>query len=318
MRIAVYGAGGIGGYFGGRLAQAGEDVHFIARGEHLGALRRSGLAVESVRGDFHLAAVHATDAPAAVGEVDFVLLAVKTWQVADACRVAAPMLGPRTSVVTLQNGVAAPDEAAAVVGRERVVPGIAKIFSFVDGPGRIRHLGGPASLEFAEWDGRPSARVARLREALARAGVTVTVPEDITVALWEKFLFVVPMGGVGAVTRAPIGVTRALPETRALLAAAMAEILAIARAKRVPLADDILVRTLGFVDVQPAAATASLQRDLAEGRPSELEAWNGSVVRLGREAGVATPVNGFIHASLLPLERQARGVVEFPAATVEG
>jgi len=227
------------------------------------------------------------------------------------------MLGPDTAVVTSQNGVDAPDEAAAVLGRERVIPGIARIFSYVGAPGRIDHLGGPGSLEFAEWDGRPSERVSRLREALARAGVKVVVPDDIVAALWEKFLFVVPMGGVGAVTRAPVGVTRALPETRRMLEAAMAEILDVSRARGVRLPEGIVERSLAFLDAQPAAGTSSLQRDIAAGRSSELEAWNGSVVRLGAETGVPTPVNGFIHASLLPQERRARGELEFPAGGAE-
>ena len=292
MRIAIYGTGGIGGYYGGRLARAGEDVSFLARGDHLRALREGGLWVDSVGESFHLPSVRATEDPAEVGEVDLVLLGVKTWQVPEACARIAPLLGEDTAVLTLQNGVETPSIVAEAVGRERVLPGTAKIFASVSAPGRIAHAGGPASLTFAEWDGRPSDRVARLREVLSRAGVPVEVPEDIVGALWEKFLFVVPVGGVGAVARAPVGVIRSLPETRALLEGAMREIEEVARARGVALPDGIVPRSLDFVDRQPAAGISSLYRDVAAGRPSELDAWNGAVVRLGAGAGVPTPVNG--------------------------
>lgn len=311
MRIAVFGTGGIGGYFGGRLAKAGHPVVFVARGGHLRALREGGLHVESVGGDFSVHPVHATDDPAAAAGADYVLLAVKTWQVAEAGRALLPALGPDTAVVTLQNGVEAPAQLAAVVGRERVLPGTVRVFSQVTGPGRIRHAGGPGSIAFGEWDGRESARVARLRDAFAAAGVPVETPADVFAALWRKFLFVVPMGGIGAVSRAPVGVTRSVPETRRLLDAAMREIHAVAAAHGVALPTDAVEETLAFVDAQPAAGTSSLQRDLAEGRPSELDAWVGAVVRLGEEAGVEVPVHRFVHAALLPLERRARGELEF-------
>jgi len=311
MRIAIIGAGGVGGYFGGRLARAGNDVAFVARGEHLAALRQGGLRVRSVAGDFTVNPVRATDDPAEVGPTDAVLLATKTWQVAEACRTAAPLLGPDTVVVTLQNGVEAPAQAAEVVGRERVLPGVARIFSRVEGPGVVVHGGGPASVTFGEWDGPPTARVERLREALAAAGVAAATPDDVQADLWAKFLFVVPMGGVGALARAPVGVLRSMPETRRLLEEAMAEILAVARARGIGLPEDVVARTMGFVDAQPAEGTTSLQRDVAGGRPSELEAWCGAVVRLGAASGVATPLHRVMYHALLPLERRARGEAVF-------
>ena len=311
MRIAIIGAGGVGGYFGGRLARAGNDVAFVARGEHLAALRQGGLRVRSVAGDFTVNPVRATDDPAEVGPTDAVLLATKTWQVAEACRTAAPLLGPDTVVVTLQNGVEAPAQAAEVVGRERVLPGVARIFSRVEGPGVVVHGGGPESVTFGEWDGPPTARVERLREALAAAGVAAATPDDVQADLWAKFLFVVPMGGVGALARAPVGVLRSMPETRRLLEEAMAEILAVARARGIGLPEDVVARTMGFVDAQPAEGTTSLQRDVAGGRPSELEAWCGAVVRLGAASGVATPLHRVMYHALLPLERRARGEAVF-------
>ncbi|AHG92332.1 2-dehydropantoate 2-reductase (plasmid) [Gemmatirosa kalamazoonensis] len=307
MRFAVVGVGGIGGYFGGRLALAGEDVAFVARGAHLAALRERGLAVESVRGDFALPSVMATDDPVAVGPVDVVLVGVKTWQLGDVAATMGPMLGPETVVIPFQNGVEAADVLGATVGRQRVLLGTARIFSFIDGPGRIRHLGGPASLAFGETDGGSSPRVERIRAAMERAGITVERPADMRVELWEKFLFVVSLGGVGAVARVPVGVLRAVPETRALLRRAMTEIGEVARASGVTLPGDAIDRAMTFVDAQPAGATTSLQRDLADGRPSELEAWNGAVVRLGARAGVATPLHEFLYHALLPTELRSRG-----------
>ena len=308
-RIAVWGAGGIGGYFGGRLAAAGNDVSFIARGAHLDAMRADGLHIESVDGDFHVTPgmTTATDDPGEIGPVDYVILAVKTWHLPDVVDRLGPLLGPDTAVVTTQNGVDAPGEVAAVVGQDRVLPGIAKVFTEVAGPGRIRHAGGPGSLAIAEWDTSTSARVKDLRSMLAAAGVALEEPADIWAALWIKFLFVVPLGGLGAVARAPVGVVRSQSGTRALLTAGMSEIRDLGLARRIGFPDDIVDLTLAFVDQQPPAGQSSLQRDIAAGRPSELDAWSGAVHRLGRETGVPTPVNTFVYWTLLPQEQQARG-----------
>lgn len=312
MRIAVFGAGGAGGYFGGRLAQTGEDVVFIARGEHLQALRTHGLRVDSVKGDFVLESVQATEDPSQVGVVDVVLLGVKAWQVPEAAQAMRPLIGPETFVVPLQNGVEAPAQLAAVLGAQHVLGGLAKIISFKVGPGHIRHAGAEPYVAFGELDNRPSERAERLRQAFERVGVTVEIPPDIQAALWDKFLFVVSWGGVGAVTRAPIGVLRTVPETRQMLEQAMHEIFAVARAREIALPEDAIRKTIAFVDTLPPSGTTSLQRDIVEGKPSELASWNGAVVRLGQEVGVATPLHAFIYHSLLPLELRARGQVQFP------
>ncbi len=312
MRIAVFGTGGAGGYFGGRLARAGEDVTFIARGEHLQAIREHGLRVESVKGDFGIQPARATDDPEEVGEVDAVVVGVKAWQVPEVAKAARPLVGPGSYVLPLQNGVEAASQLAAVLGPEHVLGGLAKIFSSVVEPGRIRHVGGPASVAFGELDNRPSERTDRLSEAFAQAGVTAEVPPDIHVALWEKFMFIAPFGGIGAVTRAPIGTLRGLPETRRMLEQGTREVFQVARVSNIPLDHDAVARTMAFVDGQPPAGMASMQRDLIAGRPSELEAWNGAVVRLGQRAGVATPLHDFLYHSLLPLELRARGRVQFP------
>ena len=311
MRITVFGTGAVGGYFGGRLAQAGEEVVFIARGEQLRALRDHGLRVDSLQGDFVVRPVQATDDPAQVGVVDAVLVCVKAWQVAEAALACRPLVGPETFVVPLQNGVEAPAQLAAVLGAEHVLGGLCRIVSFVVEPGHVRHAGLEPYVACGELDNRPSERAERLREAFARAGVTAEVPPDIQVALWQKFLFIASFSGVGAVTRAPAGVLRSLPETRQMLEQAMHEVLAVAQARGVGLPEETIHQTMALIDSLPADGTASMQRDIMEGRPSELESQNGAVVRLGQEVGVPTPLNTFIYHSLLPLESRARGRVQF-------
>lgn len=307
MRIAVVGPGGVGGYFGGRLAEAGEEVVFLARGRTLEALRSRGLRVDSIRGSFHLPSVAATDDPAEIGPVDAVLLCVKAWQVAGVAPALAPMLGSDTVVVPLENGVEAFDELAAQLGASHVARGLCRIISRVVEPGHIAHEGAVPHVAFGERNGRPSSRLETLRDAFARAGVAVDIPANIDAAVWEKFLFIASIGGIGAVTRSPIGAIRETSATRELLEAAMREVLTLARARGVRLDEGVISKTLSFVDSLPASGTASMQRDIMEGRPSELESQNGAVVRLGREANLATPVHGFLYAALLPLELRARG-----------
>jgi 2-dehydropantoate 2-reductase len=308
MRIAVFGTGGVGGYFGGRLAQAGEAVTFIARGEHLRAIREHGLRVDSLQGDFVIQPAQATADPARLGPVDVVILGVKAWQVREAAEAMRPLVGPETFVVPLQNGVEAPDELASVLGREHVLGGFCRIIALIAGPGHIRHAGGQPYVAFGELDNRRTERVERLRAAFSRAaGLTVEVPADIRAAMWEKFLTITSFSGVGAVTRAPIGVIRSVPQTREMMVGVMREIIAVANARGIPLGEDAVQRVLAFRDGLPAASTASMQRDIMDGRPSELEWQSGAVVRLGREAGVATPLNAFIYHSLLPQELKARG-----------
>lgn len=312
MRIAIFGTGGAGGYFGAQLVRAGEEVVFIGRGEHLEAIRRHGLVVETPGDEYAVRPAKATDDPREAGAVDVVLVGVKAWQVLDAAHEMKPLVGPATFAVPLQNGVEAASQLASVLGAERVVGGLCGTLSWIAGPGRIRSIGSVHFVKLGELDRSPSERCERLRSAFERAGVTVEVPSDIHEALWEKFLFVVSIGGVGAVTRAPFGVVRTVPETRRMVERCMQEILDVARARGIGLRDAVMGRTLALVDSLAPGGSTSLQRDIADGKPSELEAWNGAVVRLGREAGVATPTHEFVYQSLLPLELRARGLVQFP------
>jgi 2-dehydropantoate 2-reductase len=312
MRIAIFGAGGVGGYFGAQLARAGEEVIFIARKEHLQAIRAHGLRVETSKGEIVIQPAKASDDPVQVGVVDAVILGVKAWQVTEAARAIKPMIGPETFVVPLQNGVEAPSQLEAILGAKNVLGGLCGTMSWIVGPGHIRSIGEVHFIKFGELDKRTSERTEQLRKAFERAGVKVEVPSDIHVALWEKFLFVVSFGGVGAVTRAPIGVIRTLPETRRLLEQCMREIFEVARARQIGLSDGIVEKTMMFLDSLAPSGTTSLQRDIADGKPSELDAWNGAVVRLGQEIGITTPLHSFIYNSLLPLELQARGQLQFP------
>lgn len=298
MRWAILGAGGVGSYSGGRLAAAGQDVTLVARGEHLAALRRDGLRMEDPDGRVEIFPIRATGDTVEVGQVDVVLLGVKTWQLAGALPALRPLISAGTVVVTAQNGVEAPEEVAATVGRDAVVPGMVKIFANLDGPGRVRHVGGPASLTFGEWDGGSSQRVATIRAELADAGITAIATDDVWMQLWSKFLFVVPFGGLGTLLDLPIGELRAGPRTRRLLADCMQEIQGVAAAEGVRLPSDVVPATLAFIDQQPADGISSLHRDNQAGRPSELEAWTGAVVRRGARTGVATPLHDLVYEAL--------------------
>jgi len=312
LLIAVFGTGAVGGYFGGRLAQAGEDVQFIARGRHLAAIREHGLRVSSIDGDFVIHPARVTDDPSEVGGVDVVLVAVKAWQIPDATEAIRPLVGERTFVVPLQNGIEAPGQLADVLGARRVLGGLCRLLTFIEGPGHIRHSGVAPYIAFGELDGSRSARVESLRQAFARArGVTVEVPPDIRAAMWSKFVFIAAVGGIGAVTRAPVGVVRSQPESRRLLEQSLEEIYAVGIASGVALPVNAVADILAYIDTMPPDATASMQRDVMQGRPSELEAQVGAVVRLGDRLGVAVPLHRMIYAALLPLERRARGVLEF-------
>lgn len=298
MRIVVFGAGGLGGFFGARLAAGGHDVALIARGAHRDALRENGLTMLGPTENVRLDQVVTTDDPARIGEADLVLLAVKTWQLPAALAAMEPLVGDNTAVVTLQNGVEAPDQVAEVYGRETVLPGVARVLAMVEAPGVVRHIGGEGSLVLAEWDDAATPRVERIRTTLREAGILSPAPRNILGELWSKFVFITGVGGLGAVTNAPFGILRGRPGMRGQLTEAMSEIERVARARGVDLPDDVVPSTMAFLDVQPEDGTASLQRDIAAGRPSELDAWTGAVVRLGASSGTPTPVNAVLYEIL--------------------
>lgn len=306
MRFAIYGSGGLGGFYGARLAQAGHDVGFIARGAHLKAMLGDGLRVLSPMGDLHLSSPKASSDPADIGPVDVVIVAVKTWQVPEAARAMGPLLGKDTMVVPFLNGVDAPDDLAAVLGKAPVIGGLSKVFSMIEAPGVIRQFNPGAYVEVGELGAGTSRRIDALVEAFASAGVDAKASADIRTALWKKLLTVSSWAGLGALSRSPIGVIRQLPETRALVDRAMDEGIAVGRALGHAIADGFKAELWGFYDALSPDATASMLRDIMAGKPSELDAWNGAVVRFGKQTGVATPVHTFTYHALLPMEKRAR------------
>jgi 2-dehydropantoate 2-reductase len=307
MRIAIYGTGGLGGYYGARLHESGNDVTFIARGENLQALRSDGLQIFSPLGDLHIASPTATDDPATVEPVDAVLVAVKTWQVRDVAQAMKPMLKPGTMVVPFLNGVEAPTQIDDVLGSGHAVGGLSKIFSLLESPGVIRHFSQAAIVAFNELDGRASERVNALKDAFEGAGVDVEIPADVTRALWEKLIMVTSWAGIGALSRTPLGGLRDDPTMRSMITTSIDETVAVARAHGIDIADGLHKVLWSFYDELPAGATASLMRDMMDERPSELEAWNGAVHRLGEARGVPTPTHTLVYHLLEPMERRARG-----------
>ena len=298
MKLLVFGTGGIGGYFGARLAASGVDVTFIARGEHLNAMRTNGLRIESALGNLVLKPTNATDDPKAAGVVDLVMIGVKLWDTEAAIEAVAPAVGPNTAVVSFQNGVDAVDLLTKKYGRERVLGGIAHIAAVIEAPGIIRHNGKLQRLTFGELDGKRSPRVERLLAQCQKAGIDTAISDQIERTIWEKFILIVGLSGMTALTRLPIGPIREEPLTRELLANTMRETAAVGVAKGVALDADAAEKQLGFIDAVPYDMIASMLGDLRRGYRLELPWLSGGVVRLGTQLGVATPANRFVYAAL--------------------
>lgn len=304
MRIAVMGSGGVGGYFGGLLARAREDVTIIARGAHLEAIQKNGLQVKSVAGDFH---VHpkATHDPAAVGPVELVLFSVKAYDTEAAGRLIRPMVGPQTTVLCLLNGVDNEEKLEAILGERHVMAGVVHILSAISAPGIISQTAGPRTIKIGEKSGHITPRVERVLGVLKGAGIQAESSIHIHVDLWEKFLFICAQGGVTALGRLTIGDILACPETAAFYRGVMEEVAAVGRAKGVALPADAVDRALGFAHSLQPGMRSSLAHDLSQGNRLEVETLAGSVVCSGREVGVATPLNGVIYACLKPHHEKA-------------
>ncbi len=300
MRIAVMGAGGVGGYFGARLAHAGHDVAFVARGRHLVAMRERGLRVTSALGDVHLAQPVVSDDPSTLGWFDVVLFAVKLWDTESAAAAIKPLLAAGGAVIPFQNGVESIERVGAVVGPAQVMGGVAYIAAKIAEPGVVAHTGTMARLRFGTTDPGQAAVAQALLAACKGAGVEAELVDDIRKALWMKFVFLVALSGVTAATRQPIGVIRADPDLRATFEAAMRETWDVGRARGVALPDDFVAEQMRFGDGLPAEMKASMAHDLEAGNRLEAPWLSGAVARMAKEAGRAAPVNATLYAAVKP------------------
>jgi 2-dehydropantoate 2-reductase len=305
MRIAIVGSGGVGGYFGGRLAAAGSDVTFIARGAHLQALRTKGLHIESPKGNLHLPRVTATDDPAAVGPVDVALFAVKLYDTESATRLLPPLIGPNTVLVSLQNGVDSVEILTRAVGRPHVAGGVAYVAAVISEPGTIRHTA-MDQLIFGELNGVKTPRLEALLEACRAAGFQATLSDHIEVDIWSKFVRLSAFSGMTAVTRAPIGPLRDDPDLSAMIQAAYLEGMAVAHAKGIALPARVFDEIMTMLQALPPQSKSSMLEDLERGKPLELPWLSGAVVRIGSELDVATPIHRFIATVLKPHVNGAR------------
>jgi 2-dehydropantoate 2-reductase len=300
MRIAVIGAGGIGAIYGASLAKAGADVVFVARGAHLAAMRDNGLRIEGDRGETEIRPAQATADIAAIGPVDYVLFAVKLWDLASAAEQLRPIVGPQSAVIPLQNGVDAAERLAAILGPEPVMGGTAFVTGAIVMPGIVRQTGTYQQMTFGELGGGTSARGARLRDLCRAAGFDGVLSPDVRVPVWEKFLVLVPLSGLNAVTRLPLGQWRADADLVALFETALHETVAVGRAEGVPLPADCVDKVLATMWSMPDHHMTSMGNDLARGNRLELPWFAGKVVELGRKHGIPTPTNTFIHTVLKP------------------
>jgi 2-dehydropantoate 2-reductase len=306
MKILIAGSGGVGGYYGGLLAQSGNDVTFLARGEHLRAIRERGLQVKSVHGDFTVFPAQATDTPAEVGPVELILFCTKTYDTEHVAEALRPCVGADTAIISLQNGVDAAERIGAILGMEHVLGGATWISSAVEAPGVIRQFSQFRRIVFGELDGSITPRAQAIYQTLSATGATVELSENILSVLWTKFVFIAAVSGISSLTRLEMGEFRHVPETRALMTALMREVEALARAQNIALDADVVEKSLAFVDAAAPNIKSSMQRDVESGRRTELESMIGVICRKGREWNVPTPVADFVYAALLPVELKAR------------
>jgi len=305
MKIAIIGTGGVGGYFGGKLAKAGYDVTFLARGEHLLAIKQNGLTVKSILGDFKIDPVKVTDRIDTIGLTDLVILGVKAWQVRDISKELVTIIKEDTMVLPLQNGVMAANELMENIRSKNIIGGLCRIISKIEAPGVINHFGLEPIILFGELDKTGTKRIDFIKAIFDKAGISSEISKDITADLWKKFIGIC-VSGLLAVTKTTYGELRDLKETRQLMIELLNEIYLLSQKTWVEIEPGFVETTISLIDSYPYGSTSSLTRDVWEGRPSEIEYQNGTVVRLGEKFGVDTPVNRFVYYSILPMEMKAR------------
>ena len=298
MRIVVIGTGGVGGYFGARLTEAGENVTFVARGAHLEAIKSRGLTVYSALGDMHLRDAHCTENTRDIGHADIVMIAVKLWATDEAIQTAKPLLGKNTGIISFQNGILAEESLIAAYSSQHAMGGVANIAALIEEPGVIRHNGNMASLAFGELNNTQSERAQSLLNACSRANIKAEIPDDINRAIWEKYIRLVTMSAMTTLCRMPIGPIRDEVHTRNLLSQILAEIIDVGKAKGLKFSDNVLQEQLDIIDGYPPSMVASMCGDLRRGYPLEVPWFSGTIVRLGKELNIPTPANGFVYAAL--------------------
>jgi len=292
MKIAMMGSGGVGGFFGGRLANAGHDVTFIARGSHLAAMHEYGLTIENeTQGNIHVPQVRATDDPASIGPVDLVILSVKLWDTESAALQVKPIVGPNTAVLSLQNGVIKDDIMRRVFGEAAVMGGVCYVASHISKPGTILQTGTMQRIVVGEYDGRGSTRAGELHAALVASGVAAELSDDVRRSIWEKYVFLVGLSATTTAMRRTLGPIRSNPQARAFLHDVIREVVAVGRAHGVALPADFADDRMAFGDTLPADMTSSMHHDLEKGNRLEVEWLSGGVVKLGAEKGIPTPCN---------------------------
>lgn len=307
MKIAVFGAGGVGGIFGAIYAKHGHEVSFIARGEHLKAMQANGLQVKSPKGEFSINSVVATEDPTQIGPVDLVIVSVKTWQLPQAREQIAPLVGAQTLILPLLNGVDASEFLSEVYPSSQVLRGLCAVVSYVESPGVIRDVGADIFFAVGENDNKKSQRVIDLAKQLDVPEIKTNVPEDMIAAQWQKFVFISSAGAITSLSQMPSGVLKTLPKTRALLERAMKEAAQVAWALGVKLDPNAIARGMALIDRSPKEATTSMQRDFAAGRRTELESFSGYLVRQATQLGVEVPIHQTCYDLLTPLELKAQG-----------
>ncbi|MDW3190824.1 MAG: 2-dehydropantoate 2-reductase [Cytophagales bacterium] len=305
MKIAVIGVGGVGGYFGGKLAQAGNDVTFVARGTHGMALMENGLEVRSIQGDFKVPSVKVVNQITELSSPDLVILAVKSWQVKEVGDQINEILHQDSMVLPLQNGVLAIEELSVKINKHHLISGLCRIISKVEGPGVISHFGAVPSIVIGEMDHRESYRVQAIQKHFLDAEVDLKVSENIESELWKKFIMIC-LSGLQAVTRTTLGELRNTPETQAMMQSLLEEVYGLSQKIGIQIHSSYVEKTMTFIGTLPDETTFSLARDIWDNRPSEMEYQNGTVVQLGARYGYDTPINQFIYSCLLPGELKAR------------
>ena len=306
MKIAIIGTGGVGGYFGAKLAQAGNEVTFLARGEHLKAIQKNGLTVKSILGDFRVENIKATDKISNIEKPDLVIISVKAWQVKEIGEELKPILKSDTTIIPLQNGVLAADELMENIDRKHILGGLCRIISKIEAPGVINHFGVTPTIVFGELDKSITERLTRIQTVFNAAGIESKISDDIEADLWKKFISIC-VSGLLAVSNTTYGELRELKETRTLMVELINEVYKLSQKIGINIEEGFVDKTVSFIDSYPSNSTSSLTRDVWEKKPSEIEYQNGTAVRLGEKYGVATPINRFVYSCILPSEIKARG-----------